>query len=120
MLNTVSRVLERVEPPAPNVTDMYSGFNAASRSRVRLKTSTWSSFFGGKNSKLNWGVVMASFASNSKAGIRRGLPRFVVDMLVREAANVWCRSTAHEQQRFSRIPAESPGPAAGPGDSVSA
>src|SRR6056297_2101493 len=116
ILNTVSRVLARVEPPAPKVTDMYSGLSAASRSRVRLNSSTCSPFFGGKNSKLNWGVVMASFASNSKAGIKIGDGLVVV---VRAPDSRGCdysgtSTAAHRQRHFSRLTGN-PGPVAGPG-----
>ena len=54
--STVDIVPSRVEPPAPNVTLMKSGFNAPSSARVALSFSTPSGVLGGKNSQLNVSV----------------------------------------------------------------
>src|SRR5699024_2327705 len=58
MLRTVSKVRGRVDPPAPKVTDMYSGSSAARWRQDASKLSCCLSFLGGKNSKLSWGLLM--------------------------------------------------------------
>jgi hypothetical protein len=47
---TTSKVRSRVEPPAPKVTEKYSGASTASSSRTRRSFSTPSGVCGGKNS----------------------------------------------------------------------
>ncbi len=50
--STASSVPCCVEPPAPNVTEMYLGCSGASCARVLRSFSVPSAVFGGKNSKL--------------------------------------------------------------------
>src|SRR5574337_425095 len=50
----------RVEPPAPNVTEAYSGWCAFSIWAARSNCARCSSVLGGKNSKLIEGIARAS------------------------------------------------------------
>ena len=52
----VSGVYESVDPPAPKVTETYSGFQRRSWVAARSSCARCSSVLGGKNSKLIGGI----------------------------------------------------------------
>jgi hypothetical protein len=66
ILETISIVLARVDPPAPQVTDTNAGSSSRSCSRAENRFCSPSAVLGGKNSNENTGSRPPSMISSMR------------------------------------------------------